>query len=111
MMKKLYYLNLDILLDVTETFITYSITYKNVDLLVRMDIDSIKFWEGSKELGDLFIVDDNPDFSHKLSGCTYMGFNKENNHCDIKIACWDYSIGRFGELEHIYRDRKINLLL
>jgi hypothetical protein len=109
-MKKLYYLEKDLLLDVDDALISESIHHNNIYLHLRMDSD---FLVGNiRNLGDLFIVDDNPYLTQKIYDCTYGGFGRYDKYYIIKICCSRRCYGdHYDELKHIYRDMKLDLIL
>jgi hypothetical protein len=111
----LYYLNKDILLDVEGYIdnISYNIVTLTISLNYEEDIFDLNNLYSSKkgDLGDIFILDGETRFSQKLIRCTCLGFLVKDGYHEIRITCDLHIFGEFIELERIYRDMKIDLIL
>jgi hypothetical protein len=112
----LYYQDKDLLLDVVGSIIKSVITapiYKvkngGIELSIIVNIKDMSFI--NLNLIDLFIVYEDPDLSIKMISCNFSLTSNDDDYYTVGIICKDHFIGRFKELEHIYRDRKIDLIL
>jgi hypothetical protein len=109
----LYYLERDLLLDLTGTF-NMSVAGRNLNTILTINSNIDLFGIGleeSKYLGDLFIVNEDPNFSRRFIRSRCLEFSKSDSGYVIRITGEFLIIGKFLELEHIYRDRKISLIL